>query len=194
MAENRPDQLGFATFHTLAFSTRQAAEQAYEDFVGLGVSPDDISLFVHAEPPADRREDTALDHDIDVGGAVGAGVSSLAGGAGGLPLGEGIKMVTSAKTSASTTLCWIKALDPTSAVSKSSRGVHTADEAAARLVAYGPNSDVAPRRTIPVALILRLSSWFTAHVRTVAGPDRRLISGRGRRAGLRSVAMPALLW
>lgn len=93
MSEESPDQREAAAFHTIAFSTRKAAEQAYEDFVGLGVSPDDISLFVHAKPPEDSSQDSVLDQDIDVGGKVGASVSALAGGAGGLLAGLGLLMV-----------------------------------------------------------------------------------------------------
>ncbi len=93
MVQNHLDQQGMGTFHTLAFATREAAEEAYEDLVGLGVAPNDISLFVHAEPSGDRQRDAVLDHDIDVGGAVGAGASALAGGAGGLFVGLGLLVV-----------------------------------------------------------------------------------------------------
>lgn len=72
MAKNPSDQPDKGAFHTLAFATRAAAEKAYEEFVRLGVSTDDISLFVHAEPPDDASRDAALDHDVNVGGAVGA--------------------------------------------------------------------------------------------------------------------------
>lgn len=90
---NRPDQPDAAGFHTLAFATRQAAEQAYEAFIGLGVSPDDVNLFVHAISPEDRHRDAAPDHDIDVGGAVGAGASAIAGGAGGLLASLGLLVI-----------------------------------------------------------------------------------------------------
>ncbi len=93
MEKNHLEQQDTATFHTLAFATRKAAEEAYEDLVGLGVSPNDISLFVHAEPFGDRQRDAVLGHDIDVGGAVGAGASALAGGAGGLFAGLGLLAV-----------------------------------------------------------------------------------------------------
>lgn len=50
-------------------------------------------FFVPSEPARDRRQDAALDHDIDVGGEVGAGVSMLAGGAGGLLTGLGLLVI-----------------------------------------------------------------------------------------------------
>ena len=80
---------GIATFHTLAFATREAAAATYRDFISLGISPDDITLFVPSDPAADRQQDATFDHDIDVGGAVGAGATALAGGAGGLLTGLG---------------------------------------------------------------------------------------------------------
>ncbi len=83
---------GAAPFHTLAFKTRKAAERAYEAFIELGVSPNDISLFVPSDP-AERQLDAALDHDIDVGGAVGAGISAIAGGAGGVLAGLGLLVI-----------------------------------------------------------------------------------------------------
>ncbi|HEU0095488.1 MAG TPA: hypothetical protein VFQ52_03475, partial [Rhizomicrobium sp.] len=93
MGKTSLEHTSAAIFHTLAFATRKAAQHAYEDFIGLGVSPGDISLFVHAHPPAERGQDTALDHDVDIGGALGAGVSTLAGGAGGLLTGLGVLAV-----------------------------------------------------------------------------------------------------
>ncbi len=93
MSELSPDRPDLATFHILAFPAREAAEQTYEDLIGLGVSPDDISLFVHAKPPERPRQEAALDHDIDVGGKVGAGVSAFTGGAVGLMTGLGLLVV-----------------------------------------------------------------------------------------------------
>ncbi len=93
MGKNSSDHPDTATFHTLAFATRKAAEQAYKDLIGLGVPPDDISLFVHADPPRAGRRETPLDHDIDAGGVVGASVSTLAGGAGGLLAGLGLLVI-----------------------------------------------------------------------------------------------------
>lgn len=93
MTKRSFNQPGIATFHTLAFATREAAEQAYKDFIGLGVSADDISLFVPSDPLVARRQDAALDHDIEVGGAVGAGTSALVGGAGGLLAGLGVLVI-----------------------------------------------------------------------------------------------------
>lgn len=92
MPENRSGQSG-SGFHTLAFGARRAAEQAYEHLIGLGVSPDDLSLFAHAEPHDDPRREETLDRDIDVGGAAGAGLSALAGGASGLLAALGVLVI-----------------------------------------------------------------------------------------------------
>ncbi len=88
MERNDSPEPDAARFRILAYATRKAAEQAYDEFIMLGVRPEDISLFVQAEKPNDG--DAALDHDIDVGGAVGASASAVAGGVGGLPRGFGI--------------------------------------------------------------------------------------------------------
>lgn len=50
-------------------------------------------LLCTSEPARDRRQDAAFDHDIDVGGQVGAGVSMLVGGAGGLLAGLGLLVI-----------------------------------------------------------------------------------------------------
>ncbi len=55
MDKNSSDQPDTATFRNLAFATRKAAGQAYEDISNLGVSPDDVSLFVHAWATRCRR-------------------------------------------------------------------------------------------------------------------------------------------
>ncbi len=83
MTEPSRDQPVGPAFHTLAFATREGAVQAFEKLIGLGVSPDDVSLFVHAKAADMFGEGDALDHDMDVGGRIGASVASLAGGAGG---------------------------------------------------------------------------------------------------------------
>ncbi len=93
MSKRSSNHTGIATFHTLAFATRRAAERAYADLIGLGVSTDDVSLFVPSEPGSERRPDAALDRDIEVGGVIGAGGSALAGGAGGLLAGLGLLVI-----------------------------------------------------------------------------------------------------
>lgn len=82
-----------ATFHTLAFTTREAAVRAYDDFVTMGVSPEQISLFLHPDSPRKRAGDDSLDHDIDVGGVAGASAASFAGGISGLLAGLGLLVV-----------------------------------------------------------------------------------------------------
>ncbi len=93
MSGHSPDRPGSDTFHTLAFATREAAEHAYDGFIGMGASPEHISLFVHTDPFEQRRREDALDHDIDVGGVAGAGAASFAGGVGGLLAGLGLLVV-----------------------------------------------------------------------------------------------------
>ncbi|MFW2850769.1 hypothetical protein ACM61V_02435 [Sphingomonas sp. TX0543] len=93
MSEQSPDSPEPGPFHVLAFATRDAAEHAYEDLVGMGVSPGHINLFVHTDPIEKRRRDDTLDHDIETGGAVGAGAASFAGGVGGLLAGLGLLVV-----------------------------------------------------------------------------------------------------
>lgn len=93
MTKRSSNHTGIATFHMLAFATRGAAERAYGDFIDLGVSADDISLFMPSDPGSERRRDAALDRDIEVGGVIGAGGSALAGGAGGLLADLGLLVI-----------------------------------------------------------------------------------------------------
>lgn len=89
MSQKPTSEAERATFHTLAFSTRAAAEHAYTELRKAGASADEMSLFVSADAPLPDTEET-IDHDIDVGGEVGAGTGSLAGGVGGVLAGLGL--------------------------------------------------------------------------------------------------------
>lgn len=86
-AANMTSSPAYQVHQAFAFATRKAAEHAYRHFVDVGVPRSDMSLFVQAQQDP---EGEALDHAIEVGGAIGAAASAVAGGAGGALAGLGL--------------------------------------------------------------------------------------------------------